>query len=163
MKVIFLDVDGVLNSDEYIARTIKEKTLGIFADVDTDKIRLLQQAIQATGANIVLSTSWRYSKRIGSLKELLGLYGIYTDSTPCINQERGTEIRTWLNEHPEVEDYVILDDEVHDTFDDEMMGKLIKVSEKEGSGKGLGVGLMPSDIEEIINRLGKERGIDRER
>lgn len=163
MKVIFLDVDGVLNSDEYIARTIKEKTLGIFADVDTNKIRLLQQAIQSTGANIVLSTSWRYSKRIGSLKELLGLYGIYTDSIPCINQERGTEIRAWLNEHPEVEDYVILDDEVHDTFDDEMMEKLIKVSEKEGIGKGLGVGLMPSDVEEIVNRLGKKREIERER
>jgi len=40
-KVIFLDIDGVLNSDEYFDKTIDLKIQGIESEVDVEKIKLL--------------------------------------------------------------------------------------------------------------------------
>ena len=66
MKVIFLDVDGVLNSDEYIDKIKKLNVNTIKSKVSVNKIGLLKQAIDATGARVVLTTSWRY-RRDGTL------------------------------------------------------------------------------------------------
>ena len=43
MKVIFLDIDGVLNSDEYIDRA--KNVQGIERHIDIDKVKLLKKAI----------------------------------------------------------------------------------------------------------------------
>lgn len=79
MKVIFLDVDGVLNSDEYIHKVIKKKINGIESEIDVEKIKLLKKAVDETGANVVLSSSWRYTRNAQYLKELLLRYGINAD------------------------------------------------------------------------------------
>lgn len=155
MKVIFLDIDGVLNSDEYIERMQRLNIEGIEKDVDREKIKLLKKAIAETGAKIVLSSSWRYTKNGGYLKQLLGEYGIFTDSTPFVNHERGKEIKQWLTKHPEIDDFVILDDEIFDSYDDELMKKLVKISNE--NGKGLGGGLQEKDIEQIIEKLGRKQ------
>ena len=42
MKVIFLDIDGVLNSDEYIDRA--KNSQGIERHIDIDKVKLLKKA-----------------------------------------------------------------------------------------------------------------------
>ena len=118
MKVIFLDVDGVLNSDEYFQRPDYEEKTGIETDVDAGKVALLKQAIDATGAHVVLTASMRRLKIGKGLIELLNSFGIFPDSIPHINHERGLEIDAWLKEHPEVEDYVILDDEINEKIED---------------------------------------------
>lgn len=154
MKVIFLDVDGVLNSDEYIEKTQKLNIQGIEREVDPEKITLLKNAIIETGAKVVLSSSWRHTKNGKYLKQLLGEYGIFTDSTPFLNHERGKEIKQWLINHPDAEDFIILDDEIFDSYDGELMKKLIKISN--GNGKGLGEGLKKKDVEQIIEKLGRK-------
>ena len=109
MKVIFLDVDGVLNSaqDGY---SIRLKT--------DSHLKLLQYIVKETGAKIVLSSSWRIGFTPAS-KNLLARFKEYglelMDCTPELSSScRGDEIRKWLNEietEYSVERFAILDDE----------------------------------------------------
>ena len=108
LKVIFLDVDGVLNSKQD-GNSIKLRTDSHF--------RLLQEIVKATGAKIVLSSSWRagFAKARNTLSNRLGEYGLeIMDSTPVLSglSSRGDEIRQWLDDSGQsVERFVILDDD----------------------------------------------------
>lgn len=155
MKVIFLDIDGVLNSDEYFEKIRNLDIQGIEQEIDIEKIKLLKKAINETGAKVVLSSSWRYTRNGQQLKELLSKYEICVDSTPFIQNKRGLEIKQWLSEHQCIEDFVILDDEVFDSYDEVLIKKLVKISN--GNGHGFGEGLLPRDVNEIIKRLGRKK------
>ena len=133
MKVIFLDVDGVLNSIddlmEYREKNNITKTI-LYDDIADKRLELLKQLVEKTKAEIVISSSWRMGWiRNGKPKEFnkeslmyklvsrLSDYNLkHIDVTPYlydsnIRYNRGDEIREWLNQHPEVEKFVILDDE----------------------------------------------------
>lgn len=153
MKVIFLDVDGVLNSDEYIDKIKKLNVNTIKSKVSVNKIGLLKQAVDATGARVVLTTSWRYRRDGTLLKNLLLKYGICADSTPFLDNNRGIEIKSYLSNNPNVDRYVILDDEIFDSYDEELIKHLIKISDK--NGQGFGEGFLSKDIDRIIGRLGR--------
>lgn len=159
MKVIFLDIDGVLNSDEYFDKIKNLNIQGIESEVDVEKIKLLKKAINETGANVVLTSSWRYTRNAQYLKELLLNYNIYTDSTPFIQNKRGLEIKQWLADHSDVEDFIILDDEVFDSYDESLIKKLVKISNS--NGHSFGEGLLSKDINEIIKRLGRKKEKDK--
>lgn len=156
MKVIFLDVDGVLNSDEYFDRIQNLDIEGIESEIDINKVKLLKKAVDTTGAKVVLSSSWRYTKNALALKKLLADYGIrITDSTPVVENKRGLEIKKWLENNDNVEDFVILDDEVFDSYDSCLMEKLVKMSKEKETD--IGEGLLPENVEKIIERLGKTK------
>ena len=54
MKIIFLDIDGVLNSVRYdCQRTIDQ------GNIDETRLQLIKKLVDATEARIVLSSSWR--------------------------------------------------------------------------------------------------------
>ena len=160
MKVIFLDKDGGLNSDEYFDKIQGLEIEGIESDVDVEKVKLLKESVDKTGAKVVVTASARYKKNGKLLIQLLREYEIFVDLTPFINNKRGIEIKQWLSEHPETEDFVILDDEIFDSYDEELMKKLIKISN--GNGISFGEGLQRKDVEQIIQRLGKKRQRDEE-
>ena len=111
MKVIFLDFDGVLNSNTYFINS-KEKQPFFLED---EKMFLLNRIINETNAKIVLSTSWREIwgtdlEIAKKLKEYFDSFNIEIfDVTQCINYDRPTEINTWLDNHY-VDSFVILDD-----------------------------------------------------
>lgn len=161
MKVIFLDIDGVLNSDEYFDKIKDMNIKGIENDVDVNKIVLLKKSIDETGAKVVLTSSWRYKRKAQELKQLLLNYGILVDCTPYIYNERGIEIKKYLEEHRDVQDFVIIDDEMFDSYDENLIKKLIKISNT--NGINFGDGLQPKHIQQIIQKLGrKEKTIDDE-
>ena len=161
MKVIFLDVDGVLNSDEYFEKTKGLNLQGIYQDIDVEKIKLLKKAVDETGAKVVLTSSWRYTKNAIKLKELLNEYEIFVDATPFIENKRGLEIKKWLLDNQNVDDFVILDDEIFDSFDEDLLEKLIKISD--GNGYNFGEGLLEKDVDEILERFGRKRDFEMER
>jgi len=113
MKVLFLDVDGVLNG--YNTR----QTVFGWTFVDDDKIENLKQIIDATGADIVLSSTWRICKDdpkehnlYNKLCDKLAEHGLFImDVTPQLPGVRGVEIKAWLDAHPEYTEFVILDDD----------------------------------------------------
>jgi len=113
-KVIFLDVDGVLNCD----KTERETKTG-YLFVGSRKIKRLKRIIEETGAAVVFSSDWRYNRddpdRNGDFLELkneLRRYGIeIQDFTPELAwSNRGKEIDLWLGMNQDVQNYVILDD-----------------------------------------------------
>ncbi len=120
MKIIFLDIDGVLNSDEYFRKRTKKDS--ILDHLDIEIARKLQKIVDATDAKIVLSSTWRFNY-YDKLKEWFKENNFtieIIDKTKrgCSDCVRGNEIRSWLKENvkqggPEVEkvNYVILDDD----------------------------------------------------
>ena len=124
MKLIFLDIDGVLN------RIATEERFEGCTFVEPQKILCLQEIVQKTGAEIVLTSTWRrgwYCRDHGqttesrdledirffdALQSILREYGLellgYTDDFAL----RGREIEKWLQEWKgeSIESFVILDD-----------------------------------------------------
>jgi hypothetical protein len=115
MKVIFLDFDGVLNSAKYL---LGHGDCGVA--IDPARMALLKQIVDATDAKIVLSTSWRehWSKDLMNcdstgvlINRIFSKYGLHIfDKTPELHERREAEIKSWLDTHPEVENFVVLDD-----------------------------------------------------
>ncbi len=149
MKVIFVDVDGVLNSDDFID-SVKGKQ-----DIDIKTVLLLKRAIEETGAKIVMDTSFRYTQSFLKVQEMLLQNGIMFDKTPFIDNERGKEIKQYLSKHKDIEDYILLDDVVFPDFDDELLSHLIKMDDT--NTRGIGKGLQEKDVEEIIRRFGRKK------
>lgn len=131
MKIIFLDFDGVLNSAKYLADCENQGVV-----IDPSKLALLKQIIDATNARIVLSTSWRehWSKTpaecddIGRfIEQTFSFYGLQIfDKTPVLRARREIQIRIWLDQHPQVQNFVVLDDMLLNA--DFMEGHFVKTS-----------------------------------
>lgn len=154
MKVIFLDIDGVMNSENHAREMHKlveegklsKKKFGTTWDLPYEGTILpLKKIIDKTGAVVVLSSSWRLLGREKILNKIFKPYGFQIidktcsgvslsklkecgfDTEQCYDAkyrdfdivsdytthtyDRGAEIAWWLHEHPEVESFVILDDD----------------------------------------------------
>lgn len=111
MKVLFLDIDGVLNSHRSAA------AFGGFpfdisahrARFDEVAIALVRNICRQAGAVVILSSSWRNDTNWLDIGKALDLPIV--DRTPSLLGSRGTEIGRWLSGHPEVECYAIVDDD----------------------------------------------------
>ena len=110
MNIIFLDIDGVMNSTEDRFSTELE---------NIDYWIRLKRLTNETNSAIVLSSSWRIIERLTNLvKKRLKEYDIkYVDKTPYLSG-RGHEIKTWLDSTDiKVDKFVIIDDEISDIVD----------------------------------------------
>lgn len=128
MKVIFLDVDGVLNSEDDLK--IYREQNGItgcimYAEVEDRPLKLLKEIIEKTSAKIVVSSSWRIGCERSGRESVFGK-GLYEklekrlkdyemeiyDITPSLGTgtKRGDEIREWMSKN-ETENFIILDDD----------------------------------------------------
>lgn len=107
MKVIFLDIDGVLNNSTLLYHYGSEF-------IDGDMTELFAKIVLSTEAKVVLSSSWRledWSRKM--VEEALDVYGVeIMDITPSMPRvRRCREIARWLKEHSEVDEYAIIDDD----------------------------------------------------
>lgn len=110
MKVLFLDIDGVLNSTRTnIAFGGYPMKLEHIAAFDQVAIRLIQRLCDSGGVQVVLSSAWRLHYPFAEVGTALGLPIV--DRTPSGLGFRGQEIQDWLTAHPEVETFAILDDD----------------------------------------------------
>jgi hypothetical protein len=104
MKVIFLDIDGVLN-----CRSTPNPRKFPYI-VDAALLQRLQQLLRITGGQVVLTSTWRYDPAgIFSAEH----YGIpFIDTVPDMpDMPRREEILDWLRRHPDTERFAVIDDE----------------------------------------------------
>lgn len=133
-KIIFLDFDGVLNTEHYqnllqLQGKPWQDEYGAF--FDPNAVKQVKRIIDATGADIVVESSWKYLgldaiRKLWKVRNLPGriidithssvsdnyllrtnLNDLYTSKPYC----KGIEIASWLSEHREYIRYVIIDDE----------------------------------------------------
>ena len=137
--VVFLDIDGVVHplgsnylplyasKDALMERADRELSMSE-ADLETHTsevvkgefippcMRALAEALEASGAAVVLSSTWRetgHQRRC--VAAALTSYGIAepigsTTSLPSYEGGREREITRWVEEHPEVPAWVAIDD-----------------------------------------------------
>ena len=127
MKIIFLDFDGVLNNPHtfdlehgrMMHRTPpgETPTLNMRNLIDPDMLRRILMVIAETGARVVISSTWRKFLMIPPDDKILSDTGLdialHHDwrTGEHANGHRGCEIAEWLNNHPETEKYIIIDDD----------------------------------------------------
>jgi hypothetical protein len=131
VKVLFLDFDGVFNSEQskIFWENLKdqstwEKDIGNFQGGMLEMFAKEYCPIALSNmehllrrnpeVQIVVSSSWRTSRTVPELKEVFKsplISAAIFDKTESFSNVRGEEIQKWLNEHPEVTNYVIVDDD----------------------------------------------------
>ena len=158
MKIIFLDIDGVVNCCD-----TKERAPSKVTGVEQSKIALIKQIVDATGAKLVLSSTWRigwfYEETDGHNRDekdwhylcnefyIQGL--CFFDYTPLDkSRHRGTEIQAWLDKwEDEIDSYIIIDDSMYDIWEMHE-GHLIETS--------YGYGIQDEHVKQAIELLGKK-------
>ena len=135
MKVVFLDIDGVMNNYNY-AMGIKNNIeilknnpksgmsminklyphVGDSYDYyDPSCVDVFNTIMEKTDANVVVSSAWRLMHSLDDLRDHFERNNMkckdrVIDVTPDLGCHRGLEIDQWLVDHPEVTHFVIIDD-----------------------------------------------------
>lgn len=110
-RVLFLDIDGVLNSHRTcigLGGFPHDFSAEGMALVDHAALGLVRGLCRVGGVSVVLSSSWRIIHGFASVAAGLDLPVV--DRTPSLGGCRGDEIADWLARHPGVERYAIVDD-----------------------------------------------------
>lgn len=142
MKVIFLDIDGVLNTPS------SESRCGEYIGIDDEKVEKLKKIVEKTKAEIVLISTWKkYWRKEEKLKPLQDYSATYLDERlakqglKAIDKtkdkadgrylSRGESILEYVCRN-NVENYIILDDCQFDYDGCDLSDKLIKANQTEG-------------------------------
>lgn len=133
MKVLFLDNDGVVClMQQWGGRAKKLKKWKMFNDgnppasvrmdsFDPKAVKVLNQILDKTGAEIVVSSDWKLHCTLDELKQMFTDYGVTKQPIDCTPNHvltavdknadvRVAEIQEWLASHPEVSTWVAVDD-----------------------------------------------------
>ena len=130
-KVIFLDYNGVIDTWE---------NMNV---IDVDNIKRLKYITDQTKSVIVVSSSLRYpyftnhhfSKTFYELTQELLSYDLPIISMlPCCDNNRELEIKTYLETHPSITDFCIIDDDYDMDYFKEHMVKLISQLDPTSTG-----------------------------
>lgn len=155
MKIIFLDIDGVLNGDN-------TEVVNGYVFVDEEKVKLLKHIVDETGAKIVLSSDWRYDWETKdefflcpALRHTLEKYDLeIMDTTPIFFNigmyGREREIEDWLEDakiygNLDIENFVILEDY---WYFEHFANNVVRTNENDG--------LTEADAEMAIEILNRE-------
>lgn len=136
MKVLFLDIDGVLNGHDWDDEAMS-------CNVRRECVKRLNRVVAETGCRVVLSSAWRYIVHGGDMTlrgfgYMLRTHGLVADragrlfvgltdedAEPCVPGdsdvgERGRQCRKWLDDYAarpaafKVSAFAAVDDEDHD-------------------------------------------------
>jgi hypothetical protein len=152
MKIIFLDCDGVLNSQKFFNSGGGKHRMGDVglsfgaSQLDPAGLALVDKIVDATGAKIVISSSWRHIwdwHEIAAMFQNRGFKNVDSIIGKTGNSKedhRGTEVAEWLgldrerqvvdDNHDPISTYVILDD--NDEFDTSQHPHFVRTNPQTG-------------------------------
>ena len=152
MKVVFLDVDGVLNTLESLGGGEEGENIIIDnksgSSLELRCLQNLTNILLKTGAKIVVTSTWRLfpdmlefltrtvndmyrhslawnnsEKGETEINEKSVIIGSTIDGgPPPFGRGRGMEVRVWLESHPDCDRFVVLDDDHKQSFQDNLFG-----------------------------------------
>ena len=118
MNIVFLDIDGVLNSINNLIRVYNETHKphsGYSYPFDYNCLENLRELVIKSGSYIVITSTWRKSKEgIKKIFEVLSMYQLdqfVIGVTPNLGLSRGEEIKKYLSYIETNVNFVILDDD----------------------------------------------------
>lgn len=132
VKIIFLDIDGVLCTFRSHVGQDQHGKLGTMKALDREAVGLLNVLAEAGGTPVhyVLSSTWRKhftrSKMTAHLRKFGWRGEFHKDWCTVIRLSsgfRGSEVAGWLNEHPEITEWVAVDD--NSDFHPEQKARLV--------------------------------------
>lgn len=161
MKVIFLDIDGVLNGDKLYDLFPEETYL-----VDDNSLKRLAKLVELTDAKIVLSSSWslcfEYNNNdvvpvfhggyylLNKLKSVgLSIHDIFDDSYVF---KRDKFIYDYITKH-QIDNFVILDDELFNYEKYGLLDKLVYTTFGDESTSYEDEGFIESKFNEALSIL----------
>jgi hypothetical protein len=116
-KLLILDLDGVANDHKKLPNG--------YCTLYPDKIELINEIVRQTDCKLVISSAWRYMilnkwMTLDGFKAMLMTYGLekLVFIVDCIdkdvniedNADRAKNVKKWLFQHHNFEDYLIVDD-----------------------------------------------------
>ena len=150
MKILFLDIDGVLNSTKFF---YEKNELEYYKNIsfpldsfDYRKIELLNYILDETNAKLVISSDWRYDDDLEPCLKFHGLkHEIYGRTSYDKHGRRGYEVQKYLlSLKEEIDNYCIIDD-IDEWFLPIQSNNVVKTTFNEGLTKELS--------EKVINIL----------
>ena len=141
MKVLFLDIDGVLNSSNWYKnrphKFLKDNPEESDWECELDPAAILvfkKLVHDVPDLQIVISSTWRLNYELSEFKrrfsQMLSIEpSRVIDKTPRLNTIRGLEIQDWLSRNPQVTKFAIIDD---DSDMGDLMDNLFKTTWAEG-------------------------------
>ena len=192
MKILFLDNDGVIClSNNWGGRAVKWANFHRdnpefefnnrpvqcrFDDFDKKAVKVLNEILEETGAEIVVSSDWRlhanleelgdYYESQGIIKRPIAVTDIFKDIFPKewnafryraeLELERSMEIGHWLENHPEVTHWVAVDDL---NMSPEFLSKYFSNNENEDKNPGLNNFVLTPRSREGIKQSGVKEKI----
>lgn len=153
MKIIFLDIDGVLNADcDFGGRSkpnpfVTDNYGRQYAGICITHLKVLKEIVDRTEAKIVLTSTWKndYANYLGNHNNKIGKYlhnkfrkaGLSIYDTTCKynfteHENRGYEIQCYLEDHPNIENYIIIDDICFKDFFGDLIKHLYQTDEEYG-------------------------------
>lgn len=136
MNIIFLDCDGVVNSQNWMLKTSPQNFIRSSKDydwhrdfIDPATIQVLNKLVDESNVKFVLSSTWRKNTELDIICDAFTYHnfkGEIIDKTPVDMKCRGAEIEYWLkNTLLPINSFAILDD---DSDLDPFMRRLVKTN-----------------------------------
>lgn len=147
-KIIFLDIDGVLNSEAFFIEREKYKDDGItdflIHNLDKEKINIFNEMLEKVECEIVLSSSWRVYglHRVNKNLREVGFKKEIKYATTREHMDRGLQIKRFVDEN-NIKDYLVIDDEGFDIISHIPKERFIKTHWK--------TGILKEHVDQILN------------
>ena len=154
MKIIFLDVDGVLNSTDSAQAAFERegRSFRYSEHMSTVLVARLNDLLDKTDAQVVISSTWRLCYELHEIFDILEKNGFKHDERifgvtphpPEARGIRGLEIQAWMEQHGTKPNQIVILDDSNDMA--HLMDRLVLVNPD--------VGLTDEDVAKALKLLG---------